>query len=347
MKAIWYDAFGKMPMVREVDPPKIHPDAVLVKVVSTGLCRSDWYGWLGHDPDIKLPHVPGHEFAGEVVEVGKEVTQWTPGRRITSPFIQACGSCRYCVSHNHQVCERQEQAGFSYWGSFAEYVEVRYADTNLVAIPDWMSFDEAAVLGCRFGTAYRALVDQAGIMAGQWLCVFGCGGVGLAAIMIAKALGGRIIAVEPSEKARTLALSLGAREVFTSANDSLKTYLEEFQTGGIDVTLDAVGKPEVIHHAMRILKRRGQHIQVGLLPPDYHTVGLPLAQMISFEQEVKGSHGIQAFRYPSMFELIQNREISLESLIQSRVSLHEATELLANMDTSESSGITIINPWKS
>ncbi|MFD1380190.1 alcohol dehydrogenase catalytic domain-containing protein [Fodinicurvata halophila] len=167
MKAVVFEQFGKTPEVRTVPDPEPAPQGVVIKVEATGLCRSDWHGWMGHDPDVTLPHVPGHELAGTVAAVGALVTRWTGGERVTVPFVGGCGQCPECHSGNHQVCERQFQPGFTAWGSFAEFVAIDYADTNLIALPDELGFDVAASLGCRFATAFRAVVDQGRVQPGN------------------------------------------------------------------------------------------------------------------------------------------------------------------------------------
>ena len=127
--------------MQNVADPTPTAQGVVIKVEATGLCRSDWHGWMGHDPDIRLPHVPGHELAGTVQAVGSQVTQWRAGDRVTVPFAVGCGHCFECNSGNHQVCEHQFQPGFTAWGSFAEYVAIDFADTNLVRLPrrSWTS----------------------------------------------------------------------------------------------------------------------------------------------------------------------------------------------------------------
>ena len=185
MRAIYYDSFQSPPVVTTLPDPTPSPTGVVIQVAATGLCRSDWHGWMGHDPDIQLPHVPGHELAGTVVAVGTEVRRWRGGERVTLPFVCGCGSCEECASGNQQVCINQFQPGFTAWGSFAEYVAVEYADVNLVALPEAITFETAAALGCRFVTAFRAVVDQGRVQSGQWVAVHGCGGVGLSAVMIA------------------------------------------------------------------------------------------------------------------------------------------------------------------
>lgn len=186
MRAVVYDAFGEMPTVETVPDPAPGAYGAVVRVEATGLCRSDWHGWMGHDPDIRrFPHVPGHELAGVVEAVGERVERWTPGARVTVPFVCACGTCPQCLAGDHQICDRQTQPGFTHWGAFAELAAIDWADVNLVALPDGLEYDAAAALGCRFATAYRAVLHVGRVRAGEWLAVHGCGGVGLSAVMIA------------------------------------------------------------------------------------------------------------------------------------------------------------------
>src|SRR5262252_5891215 len=120
MRAVVYDQFGQEPEVRTVDDPVPSRQGAVIRVEATGLCRSDWHGWQGHDPDIALPHVPGHELAGTVERVGVGVTRWGGGERVTVAFVGSCGQCTHCLAGEGQVCDDQRQPGFHYWGSFAD-----------------------------------------------------------------------------------------------------------------------------------------------------------------------------------------------------------------------------------
>ena len=132
MKAVLFEKFQEAPKVVNVADPAPEAHGVVLKVEATGVCRSDWHGWMGHDSDIELPHIPGHELAGVVEAVGKDVKNWKVGDRVTVPFICGCGSCSECHAGHQQVCLHQEQPGFTHWGSFAEYVPIHQADLNVV-----------------------------------------------------------------------------------------------------------------------------------------------------------------------------------------------------------------------
>src|SRR5215831_15236988 len=128
MRAAIFHEFKRPFSVENVADPVPSDSGIVLKVEACGICRSDWHGWMGNDPDIRLPHVPGHELSGVVVEAGSQVRKWKAGARVTLPFVCGCGICEQCTSGNQQVCDRQYQPGFTAWGGFAEFVEVEYAD---------------------------------------------------------------------------------------------------------------------------------------------------------------------------------------------------------------------------
>ncbi len=338
MHAIVYRAFGEKPVVASLDIPSISESSVLLKVIATGICRSDWHGWMGHDDTIDLPHVPGHEFAGEILSVGAQVSKWKAGDRVTAPFVQACGRCSYCDRDDHQVCENQEQAGFTYHGSFAEYMEIKNADANLVRLPESMSYEVAAVLGCRFGTSFRALVDQARLSSGQKLAIYGAGGVGLSAIYIAKALGAEVHVMDFNPEALDLAQKAGADYCYQSVTDMIRS------TGGkMQVAMDAIGNADMLTHSHTILDRRGKHIQVGLVAQD-QPLAFSLSRLIAYEFELIGSHGIQAFRYQAMIDFVLDKKLPLDSMIVQKFSLSEGANFLMKMGKNQHAGVSVILP---
>jgi alcohol dehydrogenase len=244
MKAVRYDTFEGPLRLVDVPDPTPTPDGVVVRVGASGLCRSDWHGWQGHDADVKVPHVPGHEFAGTVIETGTDVRKWKQGDRITVPFSMGCGTCERCRAGDEQICDRYYQPGFTGWGSFAEYVALPYADVNLVRLPDAMTFRAAALLGCRFATAYRAVVGQGRTRPGEWVAVHGCGGVGLSATMIAQAQGARVIGVDIARDKLELARSCGAEIVIDAKTTAdVAGAIRELTGGGAHVSIDCLGSP--------------------------------------------------------------------------------------------------------
>jgi len=346
MKAVVFEQFCKPPSVRNVPDPAPASQGVVIKVEATGLCRSDWHGWMGHDPDIVLPHVPGHELAGTVQAVGKQVSRWKVGDRVTVPFVGGCGHCHECNSGNHQVCEQQFQPGFTAWGSFAEYVAVDYADTNLVELPDDLDFATAASLGCRFVTSFRAVVDQGRVSPGEWVAVHGCGGVGLSAIMIASAMGANVIAIDLTDDKLELASRIGAVATINGSETSdVVGAVREITKGGAHVSLDALGHPSTCFNSIANLRRRGRHVQVGLMLGDHSTPRVPMDKVIAHELEILGSHGMQAFRYRAMMDMIKTGKLNPQILVGKRISLDDAPRALMDMDKFEGTGISVITSF--
>lgn len=344
MKTVYYEKFQGPVEVRDVSKPIASAGSVVVKVEATGLCRSDWHGWMGHDSDIRLPHVPGHELAGVVVETGKDVVNWKPGDRVTVPFVGGCGHCPECNSGNHQVCDHQFQPGFTAWGSFAEFVEIQYADINLVHLPDEMSFETAASLGCRFITSFRAVIDQGKVSAGQWVTVHGCGGVGLSAVMIAAAAGASVVAVDIDNEKLKLAQKAGASVLLNSREiNDIPGAVREATSRGAHVSIDALGSQETCFNSVSCLRKRGKHIQVGLMTGGHRYPKVPMEKVVAHELEIIGSHGMQAFRYAEMFEMINSGKLKPELLVGKTISLEDAPQALMNMDKFENLGVTVIN----
>jgi alcohol dehydrogenase len=341
MRAILVEKYGVLPTVQDLPEPVPAEGGVVLKVEATGLCRSDWHGWQGHDSDIVLPHVPGHEFAGTIAALGPGVTGWQVGDRVTSPFICACGECEQCRAGNQQVCPNQLQPGFNYWGSFAEYVALPFADVNLIRLPDSLDFDTAAGLGCRFATAFRAVRQVGRVRAGESMVVFGCGGVGLSAVMIAAALGARVIAVDTNPDALALATRYGAADSVLVGGPDIVQEILDLTGGGAHVTMDALGSSQIVQDALRSLRPRGRHLQVGLLPSG---VQLDVSRLIGQELEWLGSHGMAAHAYPEMLTLVASGELKPADLITRVIGLDEVPAALDALTTATPAGVTVIHP---
>ncbi|MCB8837250.1 zinc-dependent alcohol dehydrogenase family protein [Aurantimonas sp. VKM B-3413] len=346
MRAVLIEKFRTPPTLVSVDDPAPTPGGCVIKVEATGVCRSDWHGWMGHDADIVLPHVPGHELAGVIAAVGGHVRRWKVGDRVTVPFVGGCGSCPECHAGDQQVCRNQFQPGFTHWGSFAEYVAIEGADLNLVALPDEMDFATAASLGCRFATSFRAVVDQGRASAGEWVAVHGCGGVGLSAIMIATAVGANVVAIDISNEKLALARELGAVATInaTTAPDVVGAVMEATD-GGAHVSLDALGHSATCANSILNLRRRGRHVQVGLMLGEHSRPELPMGKVIAHELEIYGSHGMQAHRYGAMLDMVRSGKLDPKRLVGARIGLDQAPAALMEMDRFQAVGATVITEF--
>lgn len=344
MRAVVYDTYGVTPQVHDLPEPAPPPGGVVVRVTATGVCRSDHHAWFGADP-VALPHVPGHELVGIVHAVGEGVTRWHGGERVTVPFVCGCGRCEWCLAGDAQVCPDQRQPGFTDHGSFAEFVALHAADTNLVAVPDSLDDVAAAALGCRFATAYRGLTAHGGLGEGQWLAVHGVGGVGASAVLIARALGTRAVAVDLAPEALDLATRLGAEAVIDGRGRSPEGIAAQIQqlTGGAHVAMDAIGHPMVARACVLSLRRRGRHIQAGLLLGANATPPLPMDRVVAWELSIHGTHGLAAADYPAMLDLAAS--LDLDSLVGRVITLDDAGEALAamNHETGAGTGLTVVD----
>jgi len=330
VKAVVYAGYGVMPALTEVADPACPADGVVVAVGATGVCRSDWHAWQGHDP-VVLPHIGGHELAGVVAATGPSVTRWRAGDRVTVPFACGCGRCEYCLAGEAQVCPWQTQPGFTGPGSFAELVAIHAADANLVSLPASVDFVTAAGLGCRFATAFRAVTGHGRVRAGDWLAVHGCGGVGLSAVMIAAALGARVVAVDVAAAALDRARELGAEHTVAAGPDTVAT-VEEITGGGAHVSIDALGSPATAVNSVRCLRRRGRHVQVGLLLGPASAPPLPMDLVTGRELEIYGSHGMAARDYPAMMAMVGDGTLRPGTAIGQVIGLEDIGQALAAMN---------------
>ena len=344
MRAVLVERFGVAPVLTTVPDPAPAPHGVVVAVEATGVCRSDWHAWQGHDDDVVLPHVPGHELAGTVAAVGADVRGWRVGDRVTVPFVTACGTCPECAAGQQQVCRRQTQPGFTGWGSFAELVALDHADVNLVAVPPGLSSASAAALGCRVATAFHAVADVGRVRPGERVVVHGCGGVGLSVVALAVAAGARVVATDLSPAARELAQAFGAERTLDPAAGDLLAALADLTDGGAHVSFDAVGSVATCEASVRCLRTRGRHVQIGLLPAAVGTPAVPMDRVIARELSVLGSHGMAAHDYPRLLDVVLSGRFPAADLVQRVLPLEAGPRALADLTTSAGAGITVLQP---
>ena len=344
MRATVYEKFQGPLTIQNLPDPSPAPHGAVLRILASGVCRSDWHGWMGHDTDISLPHVPGHEFAGVVEAVGKETAIWKIGDRVTMPFMGVCGNCTQCTSGDHHLCNNTYQPGFKRWGSYAEYLSIDFADTNLVALPESISFATAASLGCRFATSFRAVVSQGKVSAGQWVAIHGCGGIGLSAIMIAEAMGARTIAIDITNEKLDFAKTIGASLTLNAKKtDDVASAVLDLTNGGAHVSIDALGSTETCINSIKCLRKKGKHIQVGLMNGNDSVSPIAMGQIIFKELEILGSFGMQFHKYPEMLAMIESRKLKPETLIGRTISLEDSTFALSNMNAFEEIGMAVID----
>jgi alcohol dehydrogenase len=343
MRAVVYERFGETPVVRELPDPVPSPRGVVVRVEATGVCRSDAHGWLGHDDGIALPQVPGHELVGRIHAVGPEVTRFGVGDRVTVPFVCACGRCEECRAGNGQVCRNQTQPGFTHWGSFAELVALHDADVNLIPVPEDLDAGAAALLGCRFATAFRGLVHRARLQTGERLVVVGCGGVGLSAAMIGVAVGAEVIAVDIDPAALARAAELGAAHTIDSSGMSEAEVLAAIRAvapEGVQVSVEALGRESTLRLSLLALAPLGRQVQIGLFASE---PTVPVPTIIGQELSLHGSHGMPAHDYAELLGMVASGALRPELLIEHRIPLDAAPAALEALASGDrSAGITLV-----
>ncbi len=348
MYAALITEFGKPLSIEKVPDPETPKDGIVIEVAAAGVCRSDWHAWTGHYPDIPLPHIPGHEMAGRVVSVGAEVgTRLKIGDRVTTPFINACGGCMHCQTGAHQVCSQATYPGFTAPGCFAQFAAIPKSDVNIVRLPDAMSFVDAASLGCRFISAYRAVAEQGRVSPGKWVAVHGCGGVGLSAIMIAAAMGALPIAIDISEETLAVARSFGAVASVTAATSAdVVAEIHEITKGGAHVSLDALGSKVTCRNSVESLGVSGRHVQVGLMNGNDSETALPMATIIAKELEIVGTYGMSPVNYRHIFAMIEAGKLQPGQLVSERLTLQEGVEFLSRMNEFSGHGIRVIEDFR-
>ena len=343
MKAAYYESFKGPITITQLPDPGPAAKEVIIQVKATGLCRSDWHGWQGHDSDIHLPHVPGHELAGIIVATGSDIRSWKKNDRVTVPFCIGCGTCVQCTHGQQQICDQYYQPGFTGWGSFAEFVRIPFAEENLVRLPDTMDFVTAAVLGCRFITSWRGVMAQGALKAGDFIAVHGCGGVGLSAIMIAAAVGAVPIAIDIDDSKLEFAKTIGAAYTINAREfGQVADIVIQLTKGGAHVSVDALGSWETCRNSIRCLRKQGKHIQLGLMAGTEANPPLPMHEVIAKELQLIGSHGMQAHQYPGMMKWISSGKMHPEKLLGKIISLEESCEALTDLDRFRDTGVTVI-----
>jgi alcohol dehydrogenase len=343
MKAAIYHEFAQPLTIENVPDPFVPSDGIILETRANGVCRSDWHGWMGHDPMIKLPHVPGHEMSGVILEVGREVKNWRVGDRVMVPFCLGCGTCPECRSGHTHICDNDYQPGFSGWGSFAQFVAIPRADVNLTRLPDELDFVEAASLGCRFMTSFHGVVDQGKVRGGEWLAVHGCGGIGLSAIMIGAALGANVIAIDIDDAKLKRAIDIGAIATVNAKQTDAVEVIKTLSNGGAHVSIDALGSAMTSRNSIRSLRKRGRHVQIGLTLAEDENVSIPMYEVLAKELQIIGSHGMAANRYDDMLRMILSDTLQPKKLIGKTIGLEQASDELASMGDFAQQGVTVID----
>ncbi|WP_308645031.1 zinc-binding dehydrogenase [Paenibacillus sp. EPM92] len=342
MKALVLEG-AKNLILRQVEDPKPAEDGVLLKVMANGVCRSDHHFW---ESGLVPVNILGHEFSGVVEEVGSKVTRFKKGDRVTVPFSGSEGSCPHCVSGHSHLCDSLLMPGLTYQGGYAEYVAVPVADRNMIHLPEEISFAEASALGCRFITAFHGIVDRVQVLPGEWVVVYGCGGVGLSAVNIASAMGANVIGVDINDANLDLAKQMGAAYTVNSRTTDPIAAVNEMTQGGADVSVDALGLSQTAVSAIRSLRKRGRHLQIGMTSKqDAGAIAIPVDEMILKELSFITSFGMPAHRYHAVLPLVSNGKLTPGKMVTREVSLSEVNGIFEEMSSFTNTGTYVVTKF--
>ncbi|MCA9234274.1 MAG: galactitol-1-phosphate 5-dehydrogenase [Planctomycetales bacterium] len=321
MKALLLSAPRQLDLV-DVPDPTIAPDEVLVRVAACGICGSDVHGYDGSTGRRQPPLVMGHEAAGVVEQAGREVSQFSPGDRVTFDSTVFCGSCEYCQRGQINLCDRRQVLGVSCddyrrHGAFAEFVTV--PERILHRLPAELPFAHAALIEA-VAVALHAVGRQP-FPAGGTAVVVGAGMIGTLVIQALRAANaGQIIAVDLDDDRLSMARRFGADETVNPANQDAVTRVKELTAGrGADAALEVVGAAATVHTAVACARKGGAVTLVGNLSP---SVPLPLQDVVTRELTLLGSCASQG-EYPRAIELMAAAKIDVAPLISARAPLLE------------------------
>ena len=344
MKAAVLEAFGEPLAIRAVPDPAPPPGGAVVRVEACGICRSDWHLWRGDLSGVTLPRIMGHEFAGVVEALDKSVTGFSVGDRVVVPFSLGDGTCELCRSGHSNICDNRISPGITADGAYARYVAVPYANHGLIRLPENISFKDAASLGCRFMTAFHGLVDQGELRPGEWVAIFGSGGIGLSATNIAAGIGALPIAVDIAAPKLDLARELGAVAVVDASKDDPVDAIREITRGGAHVAVDALGSAATARQALLSLRKRGRMLQIGLPVAEEPAVPVPMLTLARQELRIIGSLGMQTHRYPELLRLVELGRLHPHKLVTGEVRLEDVSDVLREMNDYRGVGVRVITP---
>ena len=336
-----------------VDDPR--DNEVMVKMVATGICHSDLLPIKAEVPS-PMPIVLGHEGAGIVEKVGPGVTTVQPGDHVVLPVIFTCGKCRYCVEGQPSLCsevlpahlmgtlpgggkrlhkDKQDLHLFYSQGSFAEYAVVH--ERTAVKVPRDAPLDVLCLLSCRVTTGVGSVINRAGLRAGESIVIYGCGGVGLSAIMGAKLAGaGKIIAVDLVDRKLDLARVLGADHVINASRDNPQQRVVEITGGGADYSIESIGNVNVMAQAFGSIHSAGTCVLVGAAPMADVLSLFPFEFLLG--KTLKGSllgNVRTMIDVPKYVDLYMQGKLPIDKLVARYYKLDEINEAIAAVESGE------------
>lgn len=341
MKSMAVVAFGEPLVPREVAMPQLREGEVMVKVLACGVCRTDVKivgGQMSFSRTQRLPHIPGHEIAGEIVSLGPGVSA-PLGQRVVVFNYWGCGRCPYCLAGQENLCDNLLGfVGFTTPGGFEEFLAV--PASHVLPVPPTVSAVESAAMSCALGTGYHAVVTRGRVQAGETVVVLGAGGVGLHALQFARVAGCRTVAVDINPSKLVAARSLGASEALTP--QEAQSRVPEMTGGrGADLVIECVGTGEATTQtALGLVRKGGRIVQVGYTTDPKHFPHLPTDAVALREVSLIGA------RYITRPELARAIELVGRGLVRPVISdvmdFSQANEALARVRADEAVGRIVL-----
>lgn len=352
MRAAQLTEYRKPLEVVEIPDPKCGPTDAVIQVAACGVCRTDWHLWNGDWSWIgfqaPLPHVPGHEVVGTVLEVGAEVRRIRVGDTVVVPWTQGCGVCSSCLRGHINTCERVSMTGFGgYTGAYAEYVAVPNADLNVVTVPESIDPLDAFGLSCRYAAAYGAVVKQGEVQAGEWVAVIGTGGLGLSAVQVATAAGANVIAVDIDEAKLAKAKSEGAVGAVNASEVNAAEAVQELTKGGAQLTIDTLCRQETILTAMLSTQRQGRVVEAGYTTaPQSGALPIPMDALGLWELRlIGGGSSTNHPDYWQLLSLVERGVLKPSSIVTEQIGLDGVTGVIEAMDTFKNVGFSVVTSF--
>lgn len=315
--------------VQDWPEPEAGTGEIVVRVAACGLCHTDLH-YLDHGvPTAKRPPlILGHEATGIVAQTGADVTDVKPGDRVLLPAVLPCGSCAACRTGRENICLNLRMFGNDVDGAYAEYVRAPAKDVFI--LPDEIPLVEGSIIADAVTTPYHAVKNRAEVRPGDYVVVYGCGGVGLNVVQFARLAGGIVIAVDLADEKLEHALRLGATATLNPARETggIGKAVRKLTGGaGADIALEAIGNPATMKDAFSTLRPGGRLVVVGYSD---HEVALNAGRIMYREMEIRGSLGCRPVDYPRVIELARSGRIEVASLVTARFPL---AEINAGLDT--------------
>ena len=326
--AIFYEPNAPL-RTRDWPDPAPSPDEILVRVAACGLCHTDLH-YIDHGvPTAKRPPlILGHEATGVVAQVGERATSVKVGDRVLLPAVLPCGSCFACRTGRENICLRMRMFGNDVDGAYAEYVTAPAKDVFI--LPDEIPLVEGCIIADAVTTPYHAVKNRAEVRPGDSVVVYGCGGVGLNVVQLARLAGGVVIAVDVAEEKLEHAKRLGATAVINPKEEpaGVAKAVRKLTAGmGADIAIEAIGNPATMKDAFSTLRPGGRLVVVGYSDQE---VALNAGRVMYREMEIRGSLGCRPVDYPRVIELARAGRIEVASLVTARFPLDEIN---AGLDT--------------